>query len=176
MIQTIEKTSITLESLIKDYASYNNWANNTFVNWLRLKPVELLEQYVPSSFPGIKETLIHIWDTERFWLAIIQGKDFPRSFREGYEGSVDDVFNGLTDCSEAFEKYVGSLSESQLTEEVVLDTPWVSGVKSRLEFIQHCMNHGSYHRGQVITIGRMLGFTDAPMTDYNFYLFFGRKS
>jgi uncharacterized damage-inducible protein DinB len=33
----------------------------------------------------------------------------------------------------------------------------------------HCMNHSTYHRGQIVTMGRNLGFTDAPMTDYNFY-------
>jgi len=32
------------------------------------------------------------------------------------------------------------------------------------------MSHSTYHRGQIITIGRNLGMTDAPMTDFNFYL------
>jgi uncharacterized damage-inducible protein DinB len=36
------------------------------------------------------------------------------------------------------------------------------------------MNHSTYHRGQIITIGRNLGFTDAPMTDYNFYNIHGK--
>ncbi|MFB6801427.1 DinB family protein [Peribacillus butanolivorans] len=33
------------------------------------------------------------------------------------------------------------------------------------------MNHSTYHRGQIITIGRNVGLTDAPMTDFNIYNF-----
>jgi len=34
---------------------------------------------------------------------------------------------------------------------------------------QHCINHGTYHRGQIITIARNIGITDPPTTDYNYY-------
>jgi len=33
---------------------------------------DLIEKEVASSFPGIRGTLIHIWDTERFWLSVIK--------------------------------------------------------------------------------------------------------
>ncbi|WP_315819131.1 DinB family protein [Paraflavitalea speifideaquila] len=32
------------------------------------------------------------------------------------------------------------------------------------------MNHSTYHRGQVVTIGHQVGLKDAPITDYMFYL------
>jgi len=63
----------------------------------------------------------------------------------------------------------GGLSEADLLQEIHLDTPWVKGVLPRYEFIQHVFNHSTYHRGQAVSIGRMLGYEDAPMTDYNFY-------
>jgi len=31
------------------------------------------------------------------------------------------------------------------------------------------LTHSTYHCGQVVSIGWNLGYTDAPMTDYNFY-------
>jgi uncharacterized damage-inducible protein DinB len=84
--------------------------------------------------------------------------------------SIEQVMNDLIDQSLEFSNYVGSLGELQLQDEVALITPWFESNQPRVEYIHHCMNHSTYHRGQLITIGRNLGFSDAPMTDYNFYL------
>lgn len=168
---TTSKNSLKLGTLVKDYVAYNAWANQTLIAWLKTKPSEVIDQLVPSSFPSIKETLIHIWDTERFWLSVVEQTPTPISFRHvQFEGSVQEVFDNLEKCSEAFSSFVNSLSESSIQEYVSFYTPYVEGTRSRFEFIHHAMNHSTYHRGQLITIGRNLGLTDAPMTDYNFYL------
>jgi len=40
----------------------------------------------------------------------------------------------------------------------------------------HVINHGTYHRGQIITMARSLGVTHGiPKTDYNLYLSEMRK-
>jgi uncharacterized damage-inducible protein DinB len=36
--------------------------------------------------------------------------------------------------------------------------------------IWHCINHQSFHRGQLVTFARQLGITDIPSTDYIVYL------
>ncbi|GAB3931088.1 DinB family protein [Larkinella terrae] len=165
-----EKTELTLASFLTDLAIYNQWANQKLVEWLKTKPVDLMEKTVPSSFPSLKETLVHIWDTQRFWVSVLQQVPPPPSFRLlGFDGTVEDVFEGIVDQSAELADYVQSLTDSDWQQEVVLTTPWVEGVRSRIEFLQHCLNHSSYHRGQVVTIGRNVGLTDAPMTDYSFY-------
>ncbi|RRB04763.1 DinB family protein [Larkinella rosea] len=169
-----EKTELTLASFLTDLAIYNQWANQTLVEWLKTKPVELMEKTVPSSFPSLKETLVHIWDTQRFWLSVLQQVPAPPSFRLlGFDGTVGEAFEGIVEQSAELADYIRSLNESDLQEEVTLTTPWVAGVRSRIEFIQHCLNHSTYHRGQVVTIGRNIGLTDAPMTDYSFYFLVG---
>jgi uncharacterized damage-inducible protein DinB len=168
---TTQKTRITLGTLVRDTAIYNLWANQTLVDWLKNKPTELMDKVVPSSFPSLKETLVHIWDTQRFWLSVLQEVPAPPSFRMvGFDGTLEDVFQGLVDQSLEMALYIETLEESALAEDVEFNTPWVSGTQARFEFIYHCLNHSTYHRGQLITIGRNLGFTDAPMTDFNFYL------
>ena len=165
-------TQTVLTSLIGDYALANQWATETIVSWLKSKPSDLLEKEIASSFPGIKGTLVHIWDTERFWLATIKGEPAPESFRmNGFNGTLEEVFEGAQKTSKELAGYVTSLTEEELCEMVVLDTPWVQGTKKRYEFIQHCINHSSYHRGQAVTLGHHVGFHDAPMTDFSFYLF-----
>ncbi|CAN5465758.1 DinB family protein [soil metagenome] len=163
-------TTFTIASLLGDYAAYNAWANKTLVEWLQKKPMELMDEVVPSSFPSLKETLVHIWDTQRFWLAVLQQVPPPPSFRmTGFSGTVDEVFTEIMAQSNTFATYVKSLSEDDFQDYITLVTPWVKGTRTRIEFIQHCLNHSTYHRGQVVTIGRNVGLTDAPMTDYSFY-------
>jgi uncharacterized damage-inducible protein DinB len=36
--------------------------------------------------------------------------------------------------------------------------------------IHHVMNHSTYHRGQLVTMGRELGFMDPPKTDFMQYI------
>ncbi|WP_128548033.1 DinB family protein [Larkinella soli] len=167
---TAEMTELTLTTFLADLADYNRWANQTLVEWLKAKPVELLDQEVPSSFPSLQKTLVHIWDTQRFWLAVLKQETPPTSFRlNGFHGTLNEVFFGIVEQSGELADYLRSLTEAELKEEVSFVTPWVAGTRSRLEFTQHCLNHSTYHRGQVVTIGRNLGLTDAPMTDYSFY-------
>jgi uncharacterized damage-inducible protein DinB len=171
------KKELSLAYLVKDYADFNLWANTKLVEWLKTKPPEKMEQEVPSSFPSLKKTLVHIWDTERFWLSVVKEEPPKPSFRQkGFDGTNDDVFNGILSHSEEFAKYVNSLSEASLIKDCYLDTQWVKGTRPKFEYIHHCMNHSTYHRGQAVTIGRNVGLTDAPMTDYNFYNFMVRKN
>jgi uncharacterized damage-inducible protein DinB len=169
MVATSQKTKITLASLISEYAVYNLWANKTLVDWLKNKPAELMTCEVSSSFPSLKLTMIHIYNTQKFWLLVLQ-RDYTTQTESLENRDCEDVMNELVEQSLEFSNYVSSLTEQQLQDEVELITPWFESNQPRLEYIHHCMNHSTYHRGQMITIGRNLGFTDAPMTDYNFYL------
>jgi uncharacterized damage-inducible protein DinB len=176
-METAEKTAkMTLETLTTDFAIYNLWANQRMVEWLRPKPAEVLEKFVPSSFPSLKETLIHIWDTQRFWMSVFKQVAPPQSFRMGFDGTLEDVLEGIVDQSRELAVYIKFLGEQALIEEVELRTPWASGVRSRVEWIQHCLSHSCYHRGQLATIARNVGITsDIPMTDYSFYMLNARE-
>src|SRR5215204_74637 len=162
--------AISIGSFIKRYAYYNAWANLKHVNWLKQKEPELFERDIPSSFSSLKTTLLHIWETERFWLSVLQQGPLPKLFRNGFDGALSDIFDGIVLHSDAFAYYVNTLSDEQILENVSLVTPWVEGMRPRFNFIQHCMNHSTYHRGQIVSIDRGLGITDAPMTDYNYFL------
>jgi uncharacterized damage-inducible protein DinB len=161
-------TTISLASLVQEYTSYNAWANKTLATWLKAKPVALFDQVVPSSYPSLRATLLHILESQNFWLSAVRQTpvqdDTPESL------SIEGLLDELTAQSQEFADYVQVLSDEQLQEQIHLKSPWFEANRSRFEYIHHNMNHSTYHRGQLITIGRNLGFTDAPMTDFNFYL------
>jgi len=158
-----------LQKLMTNYAAYNLWANETLVAWLKSKPKELLEKEVPSSFPGIVKTLNHIWAVEEFWYSVVTENKPTGSRYKAEHLDTDEVLDGVLPQSRSLADYVNTLSEEDLLRKVYLDTPWVKGELPRYEFLQHVLNHSTYHRGQAVTIGRNLGFTDAPMTDYNYF-------
>lgn len=169
MVQTAKTFQPILGKLIRKYADYNTWTAKTLVKWLATKESHLIDHVVPSSFPSIRKSLIHISQTERFWLDVLRQKPLTFFSDELDSISAADLFEHFQKQSEELSAYIETLSEEQLLEEVSLDTPWVKGSRPRFEFLQHVVNHTTYHRGQIITIGRSLGFTDAPMTDFNYF-------
>jgi uncharacterized damage-inducible protein DinB len=160
-----ETKETAIAYLMKNYANYNLWANSTLINWLKTKPVAALEQDVPSSFPSIKLTLLHIWQTERYWLSILKNED-PVTYND-FNGTVQEVFDGLLKTSGELARYINAMTDKTVQERTLIESPWFRCDFRNFEYIMHYANHSTYHR--VITIGRSLGFTDAPMTDYNLY-------
>lgn len=158
---------MSLQKLMHNYADYNLWANKTMVGWLVKKPFALLQREVPSSFPSVLKTVSHLWDTEKFWLGILQGS--AKQPWQEFNGDEKEIMPGLLKQSEKLTLHVKNLSEAELLKSCAIDAPWIKGQMPQYEFIQHCITHGAYHRGQVITIARNVGITDPPMTDYNYY-------
>jgi uncharacterized damage-inducible protein DinB len=172
MLQT-EATSpaTSSSSLLKDYVTFNLWANRRLTDWLQSKPAELMEREVTSSFSSIKATLVHIWDVERSWFGHLVQKPV-KSFRiEGFQGTLDDVFEGILNQSKQFSDYANRIGEAEMAAGCHFSILYVGEhTVPAFEIVHHCMNHSTYHRGQIVTIGRNLGLTDAPMTDYMYYL------
>ncbi len=162
---------MTLETLLRDYADFNLWANTEMANWLKAKPLELMEREMPSSFPTLKTTLLHIWSAEDVWLQRLQLVSPTIFLFQGFQGTTEDVFDGILKKSEEFAAYVRSLPDADFQE--VCAFKLLNGTEdSRLRslMIHHCMNHSTYHRGQLVTMGRNLGLTDPPGTDFIKYV------
>lgn len=159
---------MSLKKLMTNYADYNLWVNQQFVNWLSPKSDELLHKELPSSYSSIIKTLNHIWATEEYWYAII-AKTPEYDARENVELVTDEVLKGLVNRSVQLAQLIASLSEEELSEKIKIESPWFQCELPRYDYLMQVINHGTYHRGQIVTIGRNIGITDASNTDYNFY-------
>ncbi|MET6999856.1 DinB family protein [Chitinophaga defluvii] len=160
--------------LMQNYANYNLWVNVTLINWLRTKPEEVLEQEVPSSFPSIKRTLVHILESQYYWLAVIRKDEKQR--RDPFNGTLEDAYKALLDHSAALAAYVKDMTAADIQATTLVESRWFRCNFQHFEYITQIVTHGTYHRGQIITMGRNLGFTDAPMTDYQYYNVYGKQS
>lgn len=171
---TTSAPALTVSALLQDYASYNLWANTTLANWLRTKPEDNMHITVPSSFSSIRATLLHIWATENYWLSMICQKEYVPIDAEHYDGDFDSIIDGLLETSERLLAFTDTLEDDAATGELFYDSPWVKGFRPLVQYGMHVFNHSTYHRGQIVTIGRGIGYKDAPMTDFNFYNFFAK--
>lgn len=168
----LEMELVGLGNLVKNYADYNLWTNLTLVNWLKSKPVHLLEKQVSSSFSSIFLTLHHMYKTQGYWFSVVSKRS---DFNEAeYPVELDAVFTGIVEQSGEIADFVSAMTINDLQEQIPVESPWFTCEFSAFEYIMQFVNHSTYHRGQIVTIGRHLGFTDAPMTDYNFYNIMGK--
>lgn len=164
-VNTKQKT--VFQELIEDSVNYNLWANETIINWLSTHPDEKLTEHVPSSFESILKTLEHIYKVQDFWFKMLQKQSYE--FTE-VEYTAQELFEKLKKSSGELRDFICQLDEFELEEKMEIVTPWFSSLQPRYELIQQIVTHTAYHRGQIVTIGRNIGITDASNTDFNFYL------
>jgi len=160
-----------MKQLLTNYASYNLWANRRMAEMLSRLDDGAGDRPIVSSFPSVKQTVLHIWGAEWVWLQRLNGVS-PRHFPSfGFEGGLQQAVDHWLETSGEFLGFVENTSEEFLL--TTLDfTTLSSGPQSQraFEMIHHCFNHSTYHRGQLVTMGRQLGLNEIPSTDFIFYL------
>lgn len=146
------------------YCTYNEWANERTAAWLATATEEAMTREIESSFKNLRKTALHIWSAEYLWLQVLKDEPYDANPTKDFEGNTDELIKGWLEASAAFRAYAERLDESEL-----------SGTRGSTplavtDIIQHCMNHSTYHRGQLITMGRQAGLTDPPQTDFIHYV------
>jgi len=156
---------------LTEYTRYNYWANNRMANRFSQVADTILEQEVPSSFPSMAKTIMHIWDSEQIWLSRLRGHSLRGFPSEVFEGELTDIIGGWTKTSAEFVAFVEDQPEAFFVTECNYQT--TSGKPQQQlhgEMIHHCMNHSTYHRGQLTTLAHQLEIDELPNTDYITYL------
>lgn len=145
---------------------YNLWANQRIADWLLTNQLNKLDESCYSSFPTIGLTINHILEAQVLYLSIL--KQIP--FRKDWDENTIKAIERLSEQSKEFSDYSSQLKMNELNDSRNVDFKFLSGAFTQSELIQHCMNHSTYHRGQIITMGHQLRLTKAPSTDFLFYL------
>lgn len=163
---------------IQTLYAYNRWANQRLFSVLEKLSDPQLASEIQSSFPSIRETVFHILFAEWLWLkrwqgtspraagpdpnvtsatwkALLPGGGMPtprelttiaelKAFRDSIEREWQEFLSGLTDASLHAPLAFKDMSGAPYSEPLV-------------QVLQHVVNHGTYHRGQVTTMLRQLG-------------------
>jgi uncharacterized damage-inducible protein DinB len=136
---------------------YNRWANATVLKSVAPLSAEELSRKLGGSFPSVRETLVHIMGAEWVWLrrwkgtspkALLSSADFP---------DLDSIRAKWPEIESEQMDFVGQITDALLKEPL----KYVNLKGQPYEYLlgrtmQHLVNHGTYHRGQVTNFLRQL--------------------
>ncbi len=137
---------------------YNYWARDRMLDAVAELTPEQFMQPLGSSFSSVRDTLAHICDAERIWIGRLKGEQ-PQGFQKPER--FPDVAAASNEWSEL---------EHEMCAELVRFGP--EGAERAIKYhdlrgnaqsdplwqmLQHVVNHGTYHRGQITTMLRQFG-------------------
>jgi uncharacterized damage-inducible protein DinB len=137
---------------------YNAWANHRSLEAAAALTTEQFTKTLGSSFGSVRDTLAHICGAEWIWLERFQGRS-PASLPDVNQfADAASLRAHWAEQEQRLLKFVNGLSQSDLDRVFEYKTLKFGTYKNPLwESMQHVVNHGSYHRGQVTTLLRQLG-------------------
>jgi len=157
-------------NLLIDFAEYNNWANQLIIKMVNEVGEEAATKNIVSSFPSIYKTMLHILDAQVLWLHRMQHDHFPEAPSKSFKGSLVDLNTALTKSSEEFYNFIANMKEDDYSKTLTYKNSTGKEYTSPYaETILHCLNHSTFHRGQIITMLRQLGKKDFIGIDYVAY-------
>ncbi|MBJ6362530.1 DinB family protein [Paenibacillus sp. GCM10012307] len=168
---------------MKHYAlqqyDYHVWANKKVCAHLQELSQEVYQKEITSVFPTIYDAMTHIYVIDCNWLAFLSSggvtdmsaeyfqelKETTDQLVAATEGKrIEELGQMMDELSERFRTFI--------TKHEGIEALCPSGTfKARyIDFIQHLVNHGTYHRGNVTAMLRQIGHPGTP-TDFGFYLY-----
>jgi uncharacterized damage-inducible protein DinB len=143
---------------MRELLTFNTWADRRMMETVSALTPEEFTQDLHSSFPTVRDTLVHIAGVEWVWLERAQGRS-PERIPDTQ--SIPDIGTLRTywdDVGNEWHEYAKKLTQEHLDEFVAYKTfSFGPGRDARWQMLQHMVNHGTYHRGQVSTMLRQLG-------------------
>jgi uncharacterized damage-inducible protein DinB len=155
---------------IRTLFDYNAWANHRSLEAAAALPAEQFTKPLGSSFSSVRDTLAHIGGAESVWYERFRGGS-PAALPD--LSSLDTVEALRTHWSEQETKllaFVAGLTQADLDRVMEYKTLKFGVYSNPLwQSMQHLVNHGTYHRGQIATLLRQLGATPLATDLMHFY-------
>lgn len=156
-----------MKELMQSYASYNYWAGQELSRRLLLLSTEQQEAEMPSSFRSIKATIIHLWDAESIWWQRLKLHENIIVPSLSFHPTTAEALNGLLAQSQQWKEWVDQASVPQLEHVFAYQNSKKELFKQPVwQMLMHVFNHGTFHRGQIVTMLRQLGEEKIPQTDF----------
>jgi len=152
-------------------AEYNIWANNICHSWLEKISDEQWKKPIESSFKSIAETTVHTAGAEKIWFDRLSKVENPVFLLAVFKGSKDEAVEIWKSTSQELKLFIENLKETELENSIGFRLR--DGRATELKYYQifaHVFNHSTYHKGQLVTMLRQVGFTDLRSIDFSTYI------
>jgi len=145
---------------------YNYWARDRLLEAVAVLSTEQFSEPLGNSFSSIRDTVAHICDAESIWLRRWRG-DQPEGFQKPER--MPDVAAARAewaDLERAMREVLAKLGPEGVERRIEYrDFRGAARTDVFWQMLQHVVNHGSYHRGQVTTMLRQLGAAPPKFMD-----------
>jgi uncharacterized damage-inducible protein DinB len=155
---------------IRTLFDYNAWANHRSLEAAAALPAEQFTKALGSSFSSVRDTLAHICGAELVWYERFRGNS-PSALPDLSSLSTIEALRTHWSAQEVkLLGFVAGLTQVELDRVMEYKTLKFGVYSNPLwQSMQHLVNHGTYHRGQITTLLRQLGAKAIPTDLMHFY-------
>ena len=154
---------------LKTLVDYHYWGRDRVLDCAEKLSPEQLTRDLGNSFPSVRDTLVHLYGADWIW-------------RERWDGNSPnalpgtEIFPDVASIRKAWLEeerrvrgVVERLGPAGVLEPITYSRNGVSQSQPFWQTLQHVVNHGTYHRGQVVTMLRQLGASVVALDLIVFY-------
>ena len=143
---------------VRTLFDYNTWANHRSLDAAAQLSPEQFTKPLGSSFSSVRDTLVHICGAEWIWHERFEGRS-PSSIPDlASIQTVEALRTHWLPQEARLLAYVQKLAQADLNRVIEYKTLNFGMYSNPLwQSMQHVVNHGTYHRGQITTMLRQLG-------------------
>ena len=157
----------------RDLLAYTVWADRIQLDALAQVDAADLERETGASHGSLRGTVAHMLGAQRLWLSRFLGNPLPAMPGEADYADLGSVRSGFEEYWSELEFFIASLTDEALAVEISWNNDRGEVLTQPLwQPLLHTATHDAYHRGQVTTMLRQLGY-QPPGTDLAAY-FAGR--
>lgn len=158
------EASQELTGTVRQLLLYTLWADRICLKAADGVRPEDLRRDTGTSFGSLFGTLSHILGAERRWLSRFEGKLLDVADAADFaDGEALNASWAETAAEMNF--FLASLTAEQLAADLTWTTAaGVTFTRPLWQPVLHLVNHSTYHRGQVVSLLRQMGYA-APSTD-----------
>jgi len=143
---------------IKLLHAYNSWATNRIFEAVTELPPGQVMQEMKSSHGSIYGTLLHILGAEKIWLSRWTGTPDATMITSADAPTLGELKMLWEKVGYEIAKFLGSMTDKKLQDTFTMITSkGETYTHIYWQAFQHLVDHGTYHRGQIVTLLRQLG-------------------
>jgi uncharacterized damage-inducible protein DinB len=152
-------------STARDLLIYMLWADRTMLGAVREVAPEHLTRDAGVSFGSLLGTMAHSLCAQKVWLARFLGQRLERPPSCDDYPDLASWIHGWEETASEIEAFLAGLTDEQLAATITFEMRDL-GVRScpLWQAVVHLINHSTYHRGQIASLLRQMGYAP-PWTD-----------
>ncbi len=167
VVKRLKADTLNMKEILQQYASYHLWANQRLIDCILTLTQEQQQRTIPSSFPSLLTTLTHMLNVDIIWWRRMKMLEVTVTPGAAFNGTIEELTTALAEQDKTWESWIQKASPAALEHVFHYQNTKKELFKQPVfQVLLHLFNHGTYHRGQLVTMLNQLGVTQIPPTDF----------